>query len=305
MVEAYRKIMQKKILDAKVTKEKEQEYKELRENKLKHISNKSTLLDYYNHLIILLKGKSVLTWFTPCDPNKDKEPWLDTKLTDKWMPEKTVAQKEQQKKERKKMDIQILGEGPAEREKRRRKEKDIKVMRVLKDYRVTVYTCKAGRLSNKMAVLAHDAQAMKLHVIHISEAGVGPEKPMGLSGYTPLPLERSGPNRGSVIYVRNDIFPRILRIYDSDKDEETSGAEIIQIQLDTVPATSIYGIYLETGKKVEEKEHAHRMLKKRVDECIRKGHNVIMMGDFNTPINDRENNQKMWQQKDNGKKLVI
>ena len=85
------------------------------------------------------------------------------------------------------------------------------------------------------------------------------------------------------MYVRNDIYPRILRIYDSDKDEETSGAEIIQIQLDTVPATSIYGIYLETNKKVEEKEHAHRMLKKRVDECIKKGHNVIMMGDFNTP----------------------
>ena len=56
------------------------------------------------------------------------------------MPEKTVAQKEQQKKERKKMDIKILGEGPAEREKRRRKEKDIKVMRVLKDYRLTAYS---------------------------------------------------------------------------------------------------------------------------------------------------------------------
>ena len=34
------------------------------------------------------------------------------------------------------------------------------------------------------------------------------------------------------------------------------------------------------------------MLKKRVDECIRKGHNVIMMGDFNTPLNDRENQPK-------------
>ena len=102
MVEAYRKIMTKIILDAKLTTEKEKEYRELEKNELKNINSKSTLLDYYNHLIILLKGKSVLTWFTPCDPNKDKEPWLDTKLTDKWMPEKTVAQKEQQKKEREK-----------------------------------------------------------------------------------------------------------------------------------------------------------------------------------------------------------
>ena len=94
-----------------------------------------------------MKGKSVLTWFTPCDPTTDKEPWLDTRLTDKWMPEKTVAQKKQLKKERQKSDIKLLGEGPAEREKRRKKEKDEKVMRVLKDVRVTVYTCNARRLT--------------------------------------------------------------------------------------------------------------------------------------------------------------
>ena len=140
-------------------------------------------------------------------------------------------------------------------------------MRVLKDWRCTVYTCNAGRLSNKMPVLAHDEQKLKLGVIHISEAGIGPEKPMGLSGYTPLPLERPGANRGSVMYVRNDIYPRCLRIFDQDKDEELSGAEIIQIQLDTIPATSIFGLYMETGKLKDEKEHAHKMLQKRVDKC--------------------------------------
>ena len=49
---------------------------------------------------------------------------------------------------------------------------------------------------------------------------------------------------------------------------------------------------METGKKKEEKEHAHKMLQKRVDKCIEKGHNVIMMGDYNTPLNDRENQPK-------------
>ena len=190
------------------------------------------------------------------------------------------------------MDEKILGEGPVERGKRRRKEKDIKVVRVLKEWRCTVYTCNAGRLSNKMAVLAHDAQKLKLGVIHISEAGVGPEKPMGLSGYTPLVLERAGPNRGSVMYVRNDIYPRCLRIFDKKKEEEETGAEIIQIQLDTIPATSIFGVYLETSKPKEDKEHAHKMLQKRVDNCIKKGHNVIMMGDFNTPLNDITNQPK-------------
>ena len=94
------------------------------------------------------------------------------------------------------------------------------------------------------------------------------------------------------MYVRNDIYPRCLRIFDQNKDEELSGAEIIQIQLDTIPATSIYGLYMETGKLKDEKEHAHKMLQKRVDNCIKKGHNVIMMGDYNTPLNDRTNQPK-------------
>ena len=248
MVEAYRKTMTKIILESKLTIEKEKEYKELGKQEIKYITTKSTLLDYYNHLIILLRGESVLTWYTPCDPTKDKEPWLDTRLTDKWMPVKTSVQKKQLKKERQKSDIKILGEGPVEREKRRKKEKDEKIMRVLKDVRVTVYTCNARRLSNKMGVLASDAQSLKLDVIHISEAGVGPEKAMGLSGYTVLTLERSGPNRGSVMYVKNYLYNRILRIYDVNEEEEKSGAEIIQIQIDTVPKTSIYGMYLERKK---------------------------------------------------------
>ena len=68
MVEAYRKIMTKIILESKLTIEKEKEYKELGKKEIKYITTKSTLLDYYNHLIILLRGESVLTWYTPCDP---------------------------------------------------------------------------------------------------------------------------------------------------------------------------------------------------------------------------------------------
>ena len=110
-IAAYKRIMENIILDTKHTPEREKEYIEFRETKLK---DKCTLLEYYNHILIFLKGRGVLNWFTPCDPTKDKEPWLDEKLTDMWMPEKTVGQKEQLKKEREKMDIKILGEGPAE-----------------------------------------------------------------------------------------------------------------------------------------------------------------------------------------------
>ena len=115
--------MESIILNEKITPEREKEYIAFRETKLKDISSKCTLLEYYNHLIIFLKGRGVLNWFTPCDPTKDKEPWLDKRLTDMWMPEKTVDQKDQLKEERKTMDVKILGEGPVEREKRRTKEK--------------------------------------------------------------------------------------------------------------------------------------------------------------------------------------
>ena len=111
--------------------------------------------------------------------------------------------------------------------------KDVKVVRVIKRWHCKLYTCNAGRLSNKMAILAHDAQKLKLGVIHISEAGVGPAAPMGLSGYTVIKLERSGPNRGSLMYIRNDIYPRCLRIFDPKREEEETCAEIMHIQLDT------------------------------------------------------------------------
>ena len=65
MMEAYRKIMEKIIRESKLTTKNEQEYKELGKQQIRYITTKSTLLDYYNQLIILLRGESVLTWYTP------------------------------------------------------------------------------------------------------------------------------------------------------------------------------------------------------------------------------------------------
>ena len=39
------------------------------------------------------------------------------------------------------------------------------------------------------------------------------------------------------------------RVY-AQKEEET-GAEIIRLQMDTIPPTNIFGVYLETGKSAE------------------------------------------------------
>ena len=45
-----------------------------------------TLLDYLNHQIKFLKGKDILTYYTPRDPTKVKEPLLNRELSDKWLP---------------------------------------------------------------------------------------------------------------------------------------------------------------------------------------------------------------------------
>ena len=86
------------------------------------------------------------------------------------------------------------------------------------------------------------------------------------------------------MYIRNDLYARTLRVY--APNEEKTGAEVIQMQIDTVPPTQIFGVYQETGIPAEAKEYAHNKLQKRVEKCTRAGQNVILMGDFNAPLNE-------------------
>ena len=53
-----------------------------------------TLLDDLNLQIKYFKGVDILTYYTPSDPAKDKEPLLNYKLQKEWLPAKTVAQKQ-------------------------------------------------------------------------------------------------------------------------------------------------------------------------------------------------------------------
>ena len=71
------------------------------------------------------------------------------------------------------------------------------------------------------------------------------------------------------MYVRNDLYARMVRVY-APREEDT-GAEVIQLQMDTVPPTNIFGVHLETGKLAEDTEYAHNNLKKRVTDCKNEG----------------------------------
>ena len=72
------------------------------------------ILDELNLQIKYFKGVDILTYYTPSDPTKDKEPKLNSRLQKKWLPEKTVAHKQQLAKESETMARKKLLEGPSE-----------------------------------------------------------------------------------------------------------------------------------------------------------------------------------------------
>ena len=115
-------------------------------------------------------------------------------------------------------------------------------MRVVKKVLITFDTCNASHITNKMPILAHDVGKHKFDVIYLSEAVLLKKDPTGMTGYKSVKLTRKEPNRGSVIWVRNNLMDRMVRVY-AQKEEET-GAEVIQLQMDTTPPTKIFGVYL-------------------------------------------------------------
>ena len=58
-----------------------------------------TLLDELNLQMKYFKGVDILTYYTPSDPTKDKEPKLNHRLQKEWLPAKSVAHKQQPAKE--------------------------------------------------------------------------------------------------------------------------------------------------------------------------------------------------------------
>ena len=80
-------------------------------------TSRQEVIDDLNRQIKFIKGIDILTYYTPTDPTKEKEPLLNRNLQRKWLPEKTVEQKQQQAKESKTRAINTLKQGPKERER--------------------------------------------------------------------------------------------------------------------------------------------------------------------------------------------
>ena len=81
-----------------------------------------TLMDELNLHIKYFKGVDIVTYYTPTDPTKDKEPMLNKTLQKKWHPQKIVMQKRLLDKESEMIGKTKLKQGPAEREKSQKNE---------------------------------------------------------------------------------------------------------------------------------------------------------------------------------------
>ena len=175
-----------------------------------------TLLDYLNLQIKYFKRVDILTYYTPSDPNKDKEPKLNWRLQKEWLPAKTFAHKQQLAKESEIMARKTILEGPEERAKTRKKRPENS--EGYEEVPITFYTCNTSHITNKMPILAHDVGKHKFDVVHITEAGLLKKEPTGMTGYKSVKLVRKEPNRGSVIWVRADYMDRMVRVYAPNED---------------------------------------------------------------------------------------
>ena len=92
-----------------------------------------TILDDLNRQIKFIKGIDILTYYTPTDPTKEKEPLLNRNLQRKWLPEKTVEQKQQNAKQSITRAINTLKQDSKEGERARKKsKKDQKIVSIMR-----------------------------------------------------------------------------------------------------------------------------------------------------------------------------
>merc|ERR1711973_640619 len=85
--------------------------------------------------------------------------------------------------------------------------------------------------------------------------------------------------------VKSDVAKHVIRI------PNESNLELVHIRVNnTIPATNIIGIYLpvESRTKVEETDKLMNDLTHIVDEILDRQETVILMGDFNRPLQSKK-----------------
>ena len=104
-----------------------------------------------------------------------------------------------------------------------------------------------------------------------------------MKGYRAIKLEHESTNRGSVMYVKEEYYGRMVRIQETGYAK--IGSEIMHILLDTQPATNIIGVYQGTDITKDKADGAHKVLNEKVKKRVERGKDCIIVGDVNAGIN--------------------
>ena len=125
-------------------------------------------------------------------------------------------------------------------------------MRIMKQQPITLYTCNANNVTNRMPTVMQKTCKENLDVFYITEAGQ--KLPDVMKGYKAVTHDRPEHNRGSVMWVKDYYHHRMVRV--DDPEDKNIGSEIINVLLDTLPPKNIMGVYQETGITSEKNEDA-------------------------------------------------
>ena len=105
-------------------------------------------------------------------------------------------------------------------------------------------------------------------------------KAPGFQGYKSFVRTSEREFHGIACYTRNSVHEHVLGIPEEDKE-----LEIIHLLIkNTVPNTNIIGVYLDCEKDAIKTERVWTKLVGKVETALGRGEEVILIGDFNRPL---------------------
>ena len=78
----------------------------------------------------------------------------------------------------------------------------------------------------------------------------------------------------------------------NEAEEDTVGSEFIHLRLEGSPSVNIISVYLEPGNSGDCAKKTHKTLEDKVQKCVNKGEECLIMEDMNAAINDNTNSSK-------------
>jgi hypothetical protein len=159
----------------------------------------------------------------------------------------------------------------------RRKQSRKKVEKGFINLNIAALNCHS--ISNKALSIREILKGQNLDFAFCSELHIRDKAP-GFQGYKSFVRKSERKFHGIACYTRKSVHEYILRIPEEDKE-----LKIIHLLVkNTVPNTNIIGVCLDCKKDAIKTEHVWTKLVGKLETALRRGKEVILIGDFNRPL---------------------